>query len=75
MGKEAKKVFRWFTRTFQFAPGLFDFGAGDGRLVRDDGTPNSPFWFDSTADAWRNDWQMIGGDFRRAAARLERTLA
>ena len=55
---------------FQFAPGLFDFGVGDERLVRDDGTPNSPFWFDSTADAWRDDRQMIGGDFRCVAYAL-----
>ncbi len=52
---------------FQFAPGLFDFGVGDGWLVRDDGTPNSPLWFDNTADALHNDWQMMGGDFRCVA--------
>ena len=75
MGKQVKRFVFWFTRTFQFAPDLFDFGAGGGRLLRDDGTPNSPYWFDSTAEAWRYDWQNIGGDFRRAAVRLEREIA
>jgi len=29
------------------------------------------FSYPSTEDAWRTDWENIGGDFRRAAARLE----
>ncbi len=33
------------------------------------------FSYPSTEDAWRADWKNIGGDFRRAAARLEMELS
>lgn len=75
MGKKIKSWFVWFAGTFQFPSDLFGFGPGGRRLVREDGTPNSPFWFGSTEDAWRHDWENIGDDFRRAASRLEREIA
>ena len=33
------------------------------------------FSYPSTEDAWRADWQNIGNDFRRAAARFEAELS
>jgi len=75
MAKKMKSLLLWFTRTFQFPPDLFDCGPGVRRLTKSDGTPNSPYWFDNNADAWRHDWENIGGDFRRAAARLEMEMA
>lgn len=71
MAKKIKSWLLWFARTFQFAPDLFDFGPGELRYRR----RLAQYPYATTAEAWRHDWENIGGDFRRAAAQLESEIA
>lgn len=34
----------------------------------------SSFAYPTLQDAWRSDWNAIGGDFRKAAARLQKEV-
>lgn len=44
---------------------VFDLSAG-GRRYRP-----TKFIYPSTEEAWRKDWENIGGDFQRAASRFQ----
>lgn len=44
---------------------VFDLSAG-GRKYRP-----TKFTYPTTEESWRMDWENIGGDFRRAASRLQ----
>lgn len=48
-----------------FPRGMFDMGPGERRFKP------SNYIYPKTEDAWRSDWNNIGGDFRRSASRLE----
>lgn len=43
---------------------LFDFGAGELHMEKDDRT------YPTIEECWQKDWENIGGDFHRAVDRL-----
>lgn len=68
MAETIKRVLKQFTGTFSFPVDLFSLGPGEPRFEP------SVYVYPSAEEAWRQDWENIGGDFRRAVSRFEREL-
>ena len=67
MARAIKRFFKIVLR-FEYPRSIFDLSGGELRY-----TP-SKYDYPSTEDSWRQDWENIGGDFRRAATRLQSEL-
>jgi len=68
MAKIIKRFFRIVLR-FEYPRSIFDLSPGELRYTSPD------FRYPTTEEAWRQDWENIGGDFRRAMSRIETETA
>ena len=64
MAKKVKSWLLWFTRTFQFAPDLFDFGPRDWQTRE---LAESAYPFASVSEALGHDFANVQRDIFKAA--------
>lgn len=59
------RILTWLSKIpVSFDRCLFDFGAGELHMEKDDRT------YPTIEECWQKDWENIGGDFHRAVDRL-----